>query len=64
MPGDYLYRNGRAFKLLEGSWGIVRVHPPGEPGLMALPGRREEVSQSGPLCPDDAPLREFALIGY
>ena len=61
MPGDYLYHNGRAFKLLEGSWGIVRVHHPGEPGLLALPGLGKEVSQSGPLCPEDASAKEFAV---
>ena len=25
MPGDYLYYNGRSFKLREGSWGLIRV---------------------------------------
>ncbi len=61
MPGDYLYRNGRAFKLLEGSWGILRVHPPGDPGLLALPGRKRELPPPGPVCPDDAPMKEYAV---
>ena len=60
-PGDYLYYNGRAFKLLEGSWGIVRVQPPGEPGLMALPGRERGVSRQGSVCPVAAPLKEYAV---
>ena len=39
MPGDYLYSNGRAFKLREGSWGLVRVHElGGESALKPLPG--------------------------
>ena len=39
-PGDYVYRSGRIFKLREGSWGLLRVYPPGASGaLRPLPGR-------------------------
>ena len=38
--GDYLYHSGRIFKLREGSWGLLRVRPPGASGaLRPLPGR-------------------------
>ena len=39
LAGDYRYYNGRAFKLREGSWGIIRVHDgiAGTP-LKKLPG--------------------------
>ena len=41
MPGDYLYSNGRAFKLREGSWGLVRVHQlESDSALQPLPGVR------------------------
>lgn len=61
LPGDYLYYNGRTSKLLEGSWGIVRVHNPDEGGLMRLPGR-ERPLESGPLCPVGAPMRGFSVV--
>jgi FtsP/CotA-like multicopper oxidase with cupredoxin domain len=61
QPGDYLYYNGRSFKLREGSWGIVRVHPPGEQsGLQALPGR-PPVSPVAAVCPSAAPVKRFAV---
>jgi hypothetical protein len=59
LPGDYLYYNGRAFKLREGSWGILRVHrgDDGE-GLRPLPGR--PVPAPAPsLCPEGAPEKRF-----
>jgi hypothetical protein len=61
LPGDYLYYNGRSFKLQEGSWGILRVHrrDDGE-GLQPLPGR--EVPAPAPsLCPAGSPEKRFAV---
>ncbi len=67
MAGDYLYYNGRTFKLREGSWGIIRVHdgnPPFAKGgveglLQKLPGREEVPKSASSVCPPDAPLKEF-----
>lgn len=61
MPVDYLYSNGRAFKLREGSWGLVRVHPPDSfAALQPLPGVIP-VQPAGQVCPPDAPVRDFAV---
>lgn len=59
LPGDYLIRNGRASKLREGSWGLLRVLPREHPDApRALPGVR-----AGPIgdqvCPSEAPMRSF-----
>ncbi len=40
LPGDYLYYNGRLFKLREGSWGILRDLPPGAAGFGPPPAAR------------------------
>lgn len=62
MPGDYLYYNGRTFKLAEGSWGIVRVHEGASAvGLMKLPGREVVPEPAVSVCPRDAPLKEFSV---
>jgi len=64
LPGDYLYYNGRLFKLREDSWGILRVLPPGaaDSGLRPLPGHPPQVAKPGPLlCPPDAPRRFFSV---
>ncbi|MDP6063664.1 MAG: multicopper oxidase domain-containing protein [SAR202 cluster bacterium] len=62
LPGDYLYHNGRTFKLAEGSWGIVRVHEGGSAvGLMKLPGREIAPDPAVAVCPRDAPLKEFSV---
>jgi FtsP/CotA-like multicopper oxidase with cupredoxin domain len=58
MPGDYLYYNGRSFKLREGSWGILRVHDRPEAGLRPLPGR-DQVVPATAVCPKGAPRRGF-----
>ncbi|HVL89196.1 MAG TPA: multicopper oxidase domain-containing protein, partial [Actinomycetota bacterium] len=58
MPGDYVYTNGRAFKIREGSWGLLRVLGPGEDSIRALPGR-EAVTPALRVCPQDAPVRQF-----
>jgi FtsP/CotA-like multicopper oxidase with cupredoxin domain len=61
QPGDYLYANGRSFKFREGSWGLLRVRPPGEEGgPRPLPGRRPPADVP-PLCPRDAPARRVEL---
>jgi hypothetical protein len=61
MPGDYLWYNGRSFKLREGSWGLLRVLGPGDVGtsLRRLPGHDEMPSPAATVCPADAPRREF-----
>jgi FtsP/CotA-like multicopper oxidase with cupredoxin domain len=61
-PGDYLYHSGRIFKLREGSWGLLRVRPPGAAGAVRpLPGRRTTPAPAGALCPQAAPRKEFAV---
>ena len=61
MPGDYLYSNGRAFKLREGSWGLVRVHQlESDSALQPLPGVRPE-QPSQQVCPSSAPARGFEV---
>ncbi len=62
MPGDYLYYSGRSFKLREGSWGILRVRPPGDTaGLAKLPGHEVQPSPPSAVCPADAPRKAFAV---
>jgi hypothetical protein len=62
LPGDYLYYNGRLFKLREGNWGILRVFPPEAPsGLLALPGRAPSPSPAPLVCPPDAPRNSFSV---
>ena len=62
MPGDYLYYNGRSFKLREGSWGILRVlKDEVEAGLRKLPGHRSLPSPSASICPTGAPEKEFSV---
>jgi hypothetical protein len=59
-PGDYLFYNGRSFKLREGSWGVLRVRDgPSTPGLQPLPGRDPPAARPGPICPDGAPRKGF-----
>jgi FtsP/CotA-like multicopper oxidase with cupredoxin domain len=59
-PGDYLYHSGRIFKLREGSWGLLRVHPPGaSDALRPLPGREATPPPAGGLCPEEAPRKTF-----
>jgi hypothetical protein len=62
MPGDYLYYNGRSFKLREGSWGLLRVLGAGEGrGLRTLPGREKVPAPAASVCPSGAPVRSFAV---
>lgn len=58
--GDYLYANGRALKVAEGAWGLLRVHDHGSSELMALPGR-DAAPDAGPICPPTAPRRDFSV---
>ena len=59
-PGDYLYYNGRSFKLEEGSWGILRVHDgDGGAGLQRLPGREAVPAAAPSVCPAGSPERRF-----
>ncbi|MCC6168017.1 MAG: hypothetical protein IT329_12400, partial [Caldilineaceae bacterium] len=60
MPGDYLYANGRSFKLAEGSWGLIRVYSAGaNTTLQKLPGHEETPKAATALCPVDAPRIRF-----
>jgi hypothetical protein len=59
-PGDYLYYGGRASKLQEGSWGILRILGQATGGLQPLPGRDAAPPPSA-LCPPDAPRKRFAV---
>lgn len=62
MPGDYLYYNGRSFKLREGSWGLFRVYPDGgSPGLRKLPGREATPRAPPEVCPAGASPKGFAV---
>jgi hypothetical protein len=63
MPGDYLYYNGRAFKLQEGSWGIVRVYDGSATvALKKLPGHETIPVAASSVCPTDAPQKQFAVF--
>lgn len=63
MAGDYLYYNGRSFKLSEGSWGLIRVYDqPPEGLLQPLPGH-EVISPSATIvCPPNAPQKSFVVV--
>ena len=64
MPGDYLYYNGRTFKLREGSWGILRVlDEGGDTGaaLEKLPGHDRPPPAPTSVCPDNAPVKRFDI---
>ncbi len=61
MPGDYLYYNGRSFKLAEGSWGILRVLAGVEAAtLQPLPGRNA-VDPAASVCPAGVTTRRFEI---
>ncbi|HUF33916.1 MAG TPA: multicopper oxidase domain-containing protein [Acidimicrobiales bacterium] len=58
--GDYLYANGRAVKLEEGAWGILRVHDLlGD--IEPLPGHPVSAEPARPVCPAGAPVRRFEI---
>ncbi len=61
-PGDYMYYDGRALKLREGAWGLLRVVPgPAGDGLRPLPGHDPPTGPPPPVCPADAPRRQYAV---
>lgn len=63
-PGDYLYYNGRSFKLREGSWGLIRVYDDtAETSLQKLPGRETPLRAppNGAICPAGAPQKVFNI---
>ncbi len=62
LPGDYLYYNGREYKLAEGSWGLIRVLDGSTPTtLQKLPGHEATPPATASVCPSDAPLKKFAV---
>jgi FtsP/CotA-like multicopper oxidase with cupredoxin domain len=62
QPGDYLIEDGRSFKLREGAWGLVRVHAAGDrSGPRPLAGRTPPSGAPLPVCPADAPRKQFAV---
>lgn len=63
LAGDYLYYNGRSFKLREGSWGLMRVYAqPPETPLQVLPGHETIPKPATALCPPDAPQKQFEVV--
>jgi hypothetical protein len=63
MAGDYLYYSGRASKLREGSWGILRVHPGPQTGpVQRLPGHGPPSGAAPPICPAGAPVKAFDVV--
>ncbi len=61
LAGDYLYTSGRATKIAEGSWGLIRVHDPGGGEIRNLPGRAASAPAGTSGCPADAPERRFGV---
>jgi hypothetical protein len=62
MPGDYLYYNGRALKLQEGSWGLLRVlDGASNSTLQKLPGHETIPATPTSVCPSGAPEKPFAV---
>ena len=60
--GDYLYSDGRALKMQEGAWGLLRVlEGPTDDSLAALPGHDPPVDPPPPICPPTAPRRTYAV---
>ena len=60
--GDYLYHSGRIFKLREGSWGLLRVRPPGASGACGPCPARGDSTPSRRALPQEAPRKEFAVV--
>jgi manganese oxidase len=62
IAGDYIYFNGRASHLSEGSWGIIRVLDKEVKDLKPLPGREEIPASAKSVCPSDAPMKRFNVV--
>ncbi len=62
MAGDYLYYNGRASKLAEGSWGLIRVLDKANDNLKPLPGHETIPTSAKTVCPDGAPMKSFDVL--
>lgn len=65
QSGDYLLFNGRSSKFSEGSWGIIRVLDKPTSDLQPLPNKaygREGVPEKLPVCPGDAPVKDFSVV--
>ena len=62
MPGDYLYYNGRASKLTEGSWGLIRVLGERVDDLQPLRGHETIPAPADSVCPPDAPVKSFDVV--
>lgn len=65
QAGDYIHFNGRASKLSEGGWGILRVYDKEQPDLQRLPAGysgRNEIPAPIPVCPADAPVKSFNVV--
>ena len=61
LPGDYLLRNGRASKLREGSWGLLRVlSSEHAEAPRQLPGAGSGPPEEG-VCPPGAPIRSIDI---
>lgn len=62
QPGDYLYYNGRTFKMREGSWGLLRVLDGSTPSsLLKLPGRESVPAPAPTVCAPGAQQRSFEV---
>ncbi|HEX9756377.1 MAG TPA: multicopper oxidase domain-containing protein [Nitrospiria bacterium] len=62
MAGDYLYYNGRASKLTEGSWGLIRVLDEPSENLQPLPGKESIPQSAKEVCPSAAPVKNFNVL--
>ena len=71
-PGDYLFFDGIERHLIEGVWGLLRVHGARTDALLPLPGHEPPAEipadipagdrqAAGDPCPADAPLREYSV---
>jgi len=60
--GDYLFYNGRASKIGEGSWGLIRVLDKAQQDLLPLPGHERFTYATGPICPSGAPLKRYSVV--
>ena len=59
--GDYLFYEGRSFKLREGSWGLLRVHGDQTSDLQPLPGHERITPAPATVCPAGAPAHHVAV---